>query len=377
MKKRERILLIVVGVMVVGWLGYSRMGAISRGPFAGLDDEIGRLTEKRNKLARQVETLTEKELAWQGICKTTIADNVEDARRTLDQQLKDLIGASGVTQVSLGSASVSGRVDDIQQLTVPLIVEGSQKNVTDFLVGFYNRLNFPAQLREFTLSPASEKTPDRLRLTAKAQTILMPAVGRVGKIAGPAPEPLVQLALAPEAYTKVAEAPIWKPYTPPPPLPPPAPQPQTEPEETVVVERPPRDVAPPEPEVDDSVIVALLAGPGVQEIRTRDNGGGGDDDAGSSRSSRSRRSRRNRSTGPTVNTYKLGDKVGDGELVFVHPYGAVIRIGEDEYLYPIGAAISSTDQRYPVEAVPAVRDALNRLRESATPTSQPVATTGT
>jgi hypothetical protein len=360
MKKRERILLIVVGVMAAVWLGYSKLGAIARGPFAHLDDRIGSLQQKRDDLAAAVETLSEKELEWQRIGRTTIADNVEAARRLLDQQLKDLIVASGVTQVSLGSASITGRDDDIQKLTVPLVVEGGQKNITDFLVGYYNRLNFPAQLREFALTPTSTQDVSRLRLSAKAQTIVLPAVGRVGKVAGPAPEPIVQLAMGPEAYDRISQAPIWEPYKPPP-LPP---QPvATQP----VIDEPPQRVVIDEepPKRDESVIVALLAGPGTQEIRTRG-------EAPKPRRGRNRSS----GSGPSINTYKLGDRVGDGELVFVHPHGAVIRIGETEYLYPIGAAITSTEDRYPVEEVPAVRDALKRLRESETPTSQPAAVTG-
>lgn len=358
MKKRERILLIVVGLMAIAWLGYSKLGAIARGPFAHLDDRIDSLEAKRDKLAAAVETLSEKELEWQRIGRTTIADNVEAARSLLDQQLKDLIVASGVTQVSLGSAGITGREDDIRKLTVPLVVEGSQKNITDFLVGYYNRLNFLAQLREFSLTPASTQDASRLRLSAKAQTIVLPGVGRVGKVSGPAPEPIVQLAMGPEAYDRISQAPIWEPYKPPPPPAPPPPTTQeTEPEiPTVITEDTPKR--------DESVIVALLAGPGTQEIRTRGE------------APRPRRGRNRSSGGPTINTYKLGDQVGDGELVFVHPYGAVIRIGEAEYLYPIGAAITSTEDRYPVEDVPAVRDALKRLREPETPTSQPAAVTG-
>lgn len=367
MKKRERILLIVVAVMAVGWLAYAKLGVISRGPFAHLDDEMKRLEKKRDRLADAADTLSEKELKWQAYGKTTIADNVEDARRLLDQRLKDLISASGVTQLSLGSASVSGRDDDIQKLTVSLIVEGRQKNVTDFLVGFYNRLDFPAQLKEFTLAPASKNDSDRFRLSAKAQTIVLPAVGRVGKVAGPAPKPIVQLAMAPEAYKKIGEVPIWEPWTPPPP-------PKIEPKPVAVNPEPPPEIkpaTPPEPERDDSVIVALLAGPGTQEIRTRSE----DENTGSRRSRRGRSSHRGGSN--QINTYKIGDQVGDGVLVYVHPYGAVIRIGDTEYLYPNGAAISSTEDRYPVEAVPVVRDALKRLRESATSTSQPAAVAGT
>lgn len=347
MKRREKVLLTVLLGLVLGWVGYSRLESPAGGPLGKLDRQIAGLQVTRDRLKTSVARQPALLAAWDEAGRRTLADDETEASRVLDAQLKQLIRDSGLTQLNIGSASFRGKRGRVRTLTVPVTVEGTQKDLVEFLKRFY-KLPFMAQLQSMTLAPSGKKNSKDLRMTAKIETIVLPETKLGGKVLpwdadapadAAAPGLTTRLAVAEELYNKILEKNIFEPYEPPP-KPPPLPQPAAD-------DRP-RPAQPPKPPPrpkDRGVITTLLAGPGRCEIRARE--------------------------GRQSKVYELGDTVAGGELVFVHPYGAVIRIGGKDYLYPIGAALDQEKDRYDLGAVPVVREAMERLQAPAEPTGEP------
>jgi len=339
MRRREKILLVAAVAVGLVYVGYAPTGGWFSAAFTTADREIRALEATRDRLRAQAQDQPMLLERWRDFGQRTLAADETEARRKLNLEIKRLIAESRVREVSVSTPQTTGRPGRLRQISVPLTVEGSPQDLVSLFQKF-QQWPFMAQLRDPQIVPAGERKAGLLRLTVKIETVVLPEIKLWGEVvpwdpqALPERDPLAGklLAFAEEDYRKIWEKNVFEPYKPPPASPPPV--------EEKLVERPTRnrrEPTPPPPPPDTGTITGLLAYPGQCEMITRD------------------RSRRRK-------IYTVGDEVAGGELVYVHPYGAVVRIADKDYLYPIGAALDDPTQRYEVDAVPEVREDLERLR---------------
>lgn len=344
MNRREKLLLIAFGVLVALLAGYQMVQRLVVAPLERKRSAIAAQQKRVREYEAELALLPPMVELWQELGRRTIdTDPARGLIRFQDEMMR-LIRESGLGDSDFAVRNPRRQTDrrtGLTRLHLQLSMEGTLSEVVAWLRRFYE-LPFVARFESLTLTPSESRGGDRvLKVTARVSTTVLPET-RLGGVVRPliledSGARLVRHRAEDAAYAILVDKEMFWRYVPPPPPPPPPPKREGKP--------PKRTEEPPPPRVpkinDPSVIVALLMYPGQHEIVTRRPG------------SNERK------------IYRIGDRIDDGELVMVHPYGAVIRLGDRAYLYPPNAALNREDQRVPLEEVPAVVQAMEALTRSS------------
>jgi len=317
--QRERIVRItaiaVVGFVMV-YLMYSR---IWYGPLKDINQQID---EGRTKVDRMNASLAQKEDLldrWQGIYRTTIADDPKQAQDELRPRISRLIKAAGLEGSLLRAETLKEEKSSpyVEAAFVLDKAEGSLAQIVNFLDMLYQEPYLLKVAQIFPLRP-TDRQGDRFSLTncriaalvlKQNLAITTPAVDR---------PVLGEVSLVPSGrYARIAQVDIFHPPVPEKAVRPVLPStgtPAAEPPSTAVKLNP-----------GDGDLLGTTA----QGIYLRNSG--------------------------AATWYNLGEKVREYKLVFVHPLGIILQDTTGEYLYvEIGQNISRAE---------ALAQAESRLKE--------------
>lgn len=225
LKKRERILAIVTGVLVVLFLG--------RMLLSGLGSSGGGLEAKRDQLLREIEQKerqidrgqqAQQQLAeWRKRC---LPSDIEAARSLYQNWLLASAGAAGFHGIKVESTQGRQRRDTYHALRFNLQAQTDLEELTEFLHGFYSA-GYLHQILNLSLSPLENGR--KVDVVFSVEALALPDADRSHQLPGKPDQPPLAAGVA--DYTKaIAGRNIFAPYRKPdPPAAPPPDPPKFDP----------------------------------------------------------------------------------------------------------------------------------------------------
>ncbi len=346
MNRREKILLfLVVGTLGLGiGLKVVREQVIER--FRRWDQDITRKKSELQNLEGQRHLVKIQKERWERLARETLASDVPTARTRFINELDALSHRHGLENVSVRPSEAGSSTGPFTLLNCTVDAEGTLAQIVPFVRDLHNQ-PFMVRLRMVTLLPLTGKQQGKLRVSLKAETVvlayqkLVPQVVTAELAEGKRKE-VLRASEDPKAYMAIVEKNLFEPYKEPPVVtrvdpPPPPPATQAAPPPPVAA-APPPPARKRDPGFTSTRITALLSTPDTQEVVVTDG-------------AKKRR------------VYKVGDEFDGGTLVYVHPDGAVVVYKPEgaqeaeKNFYPLGKLMSEMTvltENVPADHIPPV-----------------------
>lgn len=395
---RERKLAILVGVVVIGALGYQFTNWAVIQPVKSAQKNLRNATDRRTMLAAKVAARTRTESTWTSKASFTLALNAKDAAHRFARDIEQLLDRSGLSEGrSISVLAEQRSPNGLVEQPVSIGVKGTMDELARFLEELYRR-PYPIRVRSLTVTPdesaaspraasgaatsgrsnggatardrrsggtaaprdndaaaapRSERSGNsgantRVTINLTATTLVIPPFksykhDALGEDPAAWPEGPLRLARDRDAYVMMASALQFTKWRPPPPEPPPAPR-----ETPVATTRPAVENRPvvrvdPRKDADKKIVVGVTSLHGERYAYVRDD------------TSRSGLTERVRASEP----------LDDGTLLLIHPRGLVVRVlqadaaagAEDgaagehtpviDYWYPLGKSFREREEFRP------------------------------
>ncbi|MGD9644384.1 MAG: hypothetical protein AB7U73_01645 [Pirellulales bacterium] len=171
MKKRERILAIVVGLMVAGVVGNWFFSRMLQGPLAQRQDRVKKLKsdiEKRQAHLRRARQAGIKLAAWQ---KQSLPSNVEVASSLYQDWLLDLLGRAGFKSPHVDRGEPLAKKGVFHRLPFAVRGRATLGELTQFLYEFY-RADHLHQISRIGITPLPKS--DLLDLSLSIEALVLP-----------------------------------------------------------------------------------------------------------------------------------------------------------------------------------------------------------
>ncbi|MBN1344495.1 MAG: hypothetical protein JXQ73_17530 [Phycisphaerae bacterium] len=334
MEKRQKILIAAVAVLgVVGVATKGRTWFFAR--MDKLDNDLRKAKDDYKKYSAKVDMKGQLEERYRTLASKTFAegntvdDRVEDAGKNLKALLLEVAQKSKIGRPTINKAldQTTGRRSGARLSVVKVNVsgQGAAKDIITFLGEFY-KLPYLVRIRQLSLTPHYTRTGEaQLKMGADIEALVLPdgPAARVAKIdEKPRPEANRLERKSIEAYAMIWEKNPFQPIVPPPPDP-------KKPDGKM--DRPTRRGAKPRGEI---LVVGVTRYPWqdpktgqeylVQEVLTRNT------------------------ADKAKQLHRVGDSLGEGSVVYVDSYGAVVRKPNKEYyFYPLGKALKDGERLDP------------------------------
>jgi len=301
-------------------------------PLAELNQNIAKQRRELAKYKRLPMLEAKYKRRWRELAHRALGRDAPTVQARFGDEITKLLKASGLTHWSCRPTPPKPleRKSKLQRVSFMVSAEGSLKNVVEFLRRFYER-PFLARISSLSLDPKGGRSGAGLKMNARLETLVLPEMPQVGRVAvlstNPSSQPTRKRYAAddPQAYAMIWQKELLSRYEPPKPPPPVAKKNNKKP--PAGGNKPAR---PPRSRTDSRsaiVVMAVASYPGVQEVVTYNT----------------------KTKQETV--YRVGDptkdRMDDGRLVLVHPLGAVVRKGQTDYFYPVGSTFAEAS---PVDA---------------------------
>jgi hypothetical protein len=335
MKKRELYLvIIIVSVAAVG-------GLVKFGPnlLSSLDysEDIAKLEDTLQKYSEKSSQYEADEYRYNQYIYRTGGTDADEVKSELHARIIALIEKFNLKDERVSPKTTKDRKTDLKTVNFAINAKGTWVNVTDFAQELCE-LPHVAQLVDLKLKPIGggrRAQQDLVNISGHLEAYVVPAVRGIRKPALPDEPP------PPRSLDGIDLAGL-NPFLAPVVEPPPAPVPEP------IVERPePEPVGPIEtldPDRDHKLIRAVWS-------HTKDEAQIVDT--------------RNKDADRTWLT--VGDTLDGGDIILLHPLGAVVRRPTGTYVYPVGRHLADAVKIEDAKAFPEIRLALARYEEKQEP----------
>ena len=175
MKKRERILGIIVGLLVVGEVGNWFFSRILQGPLAQRQQRVKKLQgdiEKRQAHLRRARQAGIKLTAWQ---QQSLPSNVEVASSLYQDWLLELLGRAGFKSPHVDRGEPLARKGVFHRLPFAVRGRATLSELTQFLYEFY-RADHLHQITRIGITPLPKS--DLLDLSLSIEALVLPKADR-------------------------------------------------------------------------------------------------------------------------------------------------------------------------------------------------------
>ncbi|MBL8878244.1 MAG: hypothetical protein JNG88_03910 [Phycisphaerales bacterium] len=413
---REKTLAILVGLVVIGGLGYQFVNWAVVQPIITAQKNLKTATERRDVLAAKVQARSRTEKEWAGKASLTLALSGKDAGHRFSRDIEQLLDHAGLSEgrsiaVLAEQRTTSGFIEQ----PVSISVKGSVDELARFLDELYRR-PYPVRIRNLSVNPEEQpggaakpgSTPalsnrnatasrdrkppagnakngekaapanasnkperpargssgaadTRVVINLTATTLAIPAFkafkhGALGDDPSAWPEGPLRLARDRDAYAAMASANQFSKWRPPPPTPDPPVTTRPVASTNPAHESKPIVKVDPRKDADKKVVVGVTSLYGERYAYVRDD------------ASREGATERIRASEP----------IDDGTLLLVHPHGLVVRVlredgqhsGEDppdttatiDYWYPLGKSFKDREE-FHADSHPEVAAELARVSD--------------
>jgi Tfp pilus assembly protein PilO len=342
MNTRERILAILVGAVIVGYIGFSGIRTLVIEPHRQLLKDISEAREELSSLRAQQERLPKRIDEWETWTARALAMDAEEAQSVLRENLNGLMLEAGMTNPRFSRPRAQKHLlynnrGPFEEVLVPVTVTGKYPQLVSFLKAFYEqpylsslrKVNVKVQ-RTASRSARSKKstavTEPSLEINLTAAAMVLPEVpSTAAREYDPNIEAAPRLVSAdPKVYDQLRQTNVFMKWQPPVKKPPVKETPVKKPP---VVEKPPvkETPPPPPPPAPERTLVGVENFGGRYFAYVRD-----DVDL----------------TLPLLQI-SIGDEFDDGELLFVDRDGVVVRgpeerthkpdeVAQIDWFYPLG-----------------------------------------
>lgn len=346
---RERILAILVGVSIVGYLGFSGIKSFVITPYQELISDIAERSEELADLKEKQARLPDRITDWETWTARTLALTVEDAQSALRDDLNDQLRAAGLTNPKFSKPLPQKHLlynnrGAFQEVLVPVTVTGRYSQLVTFLKSFYEQ-SYLSSLRKLNVKvkrttgrarrgAATAATEPTLEISMTAAALVLPEIpNTTAQRFDPNMAEDNRIVFGKDLYEDLKKTNVFRKWTPPPPPKPKPKEPEPEPKEPVKPTPAPPPPPPPPPPVPERTLVGVENFGGRYFAYVRD-----DADL----------------TIP-LTQISVGDGFDDGELLFVDRDGVVVR-GPDkrshkpaeepqiDWFYPLGQAYAERVQ---------------------------------
>lgn len=371
---RERILAILVGVTVVGYLGFNGIQSLVIVPYKDTLEKIDAAQTTLKELQDKQEQMPKRVEEWQAWTAQTLALNADDAQSALRDDLNELLLASGLTNPRFSKPRPQKHLlynnrGHFEEVLVPVTVSGRYPQLVTFLKSFYQqgylsslrKLNVKVQRTTRNRSGKSNApTEPTLEITCTAAALVLPKVPSAEAMVFDPNQSGVRLAWLkteePEdarLYEELKNTNVFKKWVKPKPPAPKKPEPRApkKPEPKKPEKPEPKPIPPPTAPERTLVGVENFGGRFFAYVR---------DDVDL--------------TIPLIQL-AVGDRFDDGELLFVDRDGVVVRgpnerthkpeeAGQADWFYPLGKTYEERAE-LTREIHPRVYDAFQSRQASA------------
>lgn len=168
---RERVLAILVGIIVVGGLGYQFVNWAVVQPIVTSDQNLKKATERRNELAAKVQGRSRTEKEWLSKASFTLALSGKDAGHRFSRDLEQLLDQSGLSEGRSIAVLAEQRLQTSGYVEQPVAisVKGSVEELTKFLEELYRR-PYPVRVRSLSVNPEEQSQNTARAATPPART---------------------------------------------------------------------------------------------------------------------------------------------------------------------------------------------------------------
>jgi Tfp pilus assembly protein PilO len=171
MKKRERLLMVIVGVMVAGYLGHMLFNRLLQAPLAAKYERVEKLkrdiTKKQGQL-RRARQASAKLAGWQ---EQSLPSNQERAASLYQEWLLDLVGKAGLKTPNVDSGAPVVRKGVYSMIPFSIRGRGTIEQLTRFLYEFYSA-NHLHQVTRINITPVPKSNELDLSLAIEALALV-------------------------------------------------------------------------------------------------------------------------------------------------------------------------------------------------------------
>jgi hypothetical protein len=175
MKKREKVLAGVIGILLVGYVGNWLFQRALQGPLDARRAKAERLKkdiDRKEKQLRLAQQAGKKLTAWQ---RRSLPRDTEVARSLYQEWLLDVVGRAGFKLPNVDSGEPVARKGVYQRLDFSVRGRASLEQLTRFLYEFY-RANHLHQIQRLNMNPVPQSTDLDISLVIEA--LILPDADR-------------------------------------------------------------------------------------------------------------------------------------------------------------------------------------------------------
>jgi hypothetical protein len=179
MKKRERLLAIVVGALVLAYLGNWMFNSLLQGPLQKRREQADRLRSQIDKKLAQVrraQQASQKLARWQ---QQSLPSNLEVAASLYQKWLLEQVSLSGFKTPNVDSGGAINRKGIYHVLPFSLRGRATLEQLTRFLYEFYSADHLH-QISRINLTPLSKS--NELDLALSIEALVLPDADRADKL---------------------------------------------------------------------------------------------------------------------------------------------------------------------------------------------------
>ena len=351
MSQREKKLAIVVGALAGLAVCIRVVYPAMIKPVVDIGDEIAALEEELYDYQQEADRLEQARLDYKRLVERTASTDPREVRNELRAKLQALADDAKLDQPRITPRNARRERVGLHYLPVAITAEGTLKETVQFLKSCYE-LPYVARFEDLKFSPVggsssrgSKSAPDRVKLVAAMEVVVLPPDSRVPIDLETLQQPEKVVKYAGESYAMIWDRLPFNKY-----VKPVQPRPTTDRERVKKSEpKPP----PPPPPADTSdkdaaykkVVVAMSYG--VDELLVVNE------------------------RAKTQEYVATGQELDGGELVLVHPYGGVVRKRHGDFFYEVGRMLSEAIPVAVADDYPEIQAATRRLRSESKPGSRP------
>lgn len=179
MQKREKLLAILVGFLVVGYVGNWMFNSLLQGPLNSRYEKVARLKseiDKKQTQIRRARQAGQKLQTWQ---EQSLPAKREVAASLYQDWLLEQVGKAGFKMPNVDSGEVLVKKDLYERLPFSVRGRATLEQLTQFLYAFYSA-NHLHQVQRINLTPVSKS--DELELALGIEALILPGADRDEKL---------------------------------------------------------------------------------------------------------------------------------------------------------------------------------------------------
>lgn len=155
---RERTLAILVGIVVIGGLGYQFVNWAVVQPIATAQKNLKTASERRDLLAAKVQARSRTEKEWTSKASLTLALSGKDAGHRFSRDLEQMLDHAGLSEGrSIAVLAEQRPASGFIEQPVNITVKGTVDELARFLDELYRR-PYPVRIRSLTVNPEEQSS---------------------------------------------------------------------------------------------------------------------------------------------------------------------------------------------------------------------------